>query len=56
MKVLVLGAGIAGVTTAYELSRDGHEVVVIDRESEPASFSSYANAGLFAPGHSYSWS
>ena len=56
MKVLVLGAGIAGVTTAYELSRDGHEVVVIDRESEPAAFSSYANAGLFAPAHSYSWS
>ncbi len=56
MKVLVLGAGIAGVTTAYQLSRDGHEVVVVDRESEPAAFSSYANAGLFAPGHSYSWS
>ncbi len=56
MKVLVLGAGIAGVTTAYELARDGHEVTVIDREAEPASFTSYANAGLFAPGHSYAWS
>ncbi len=56
MKVLVLGAGIAGVTTAYELNRDGHEVVVVDRELEPAAFSSYANAGLFASGHSYSWS
>ena len=32
MKVLVMGAGIAGVTTAYELNRDGHEVTVIDRE------------------------
>jgi D-amino-acid dehydrogenase len=56
MKVLVLGAGIAGVTTAYELYRDGHEVTVIDREEWPASFTSYANAGLFAPGHSYAWS
>jgi D-amino-acid dehydrogenase len=56
MKILVLGAGIAGVTTAYELNRDGHDVTVIDREREAASFTSYANAGLFAPGHAYSWS
>jgi D-amino-acid dehydrogenase len=56
MKVLVMGAGIAGVTTAYELYRDGHEVTVIDREEMPASLTSYANAGLFAPGHSYAWS
>jgi D-amino-acid dehydrogenase len=56
MKVLVMGAGIAGVTTAYELQRDGHEVTVVDREELPASFTSYANAGLFAPGHSYAWS
>jgi D-amino-acid dehydrogenase len=56
MRVLVLGAGIAGVTTAYELARAGHEVTVVDREAEPAAFTSYANAGLFAPGHSYAWS
>lgn len=56
MKLLVLGAGIAGVTTAYELAGAGHEVTVIDREAEAASFTSYANAGLFAPGHSYAWS
>jgi D-amino-acid dehydrogenase len=56
MKVLVLGAGIAGVTTAYELHRDGHEVVVIEREKEPAAFTSFANAGLMAPGHAYAWS
>jgi D-amino-acid dehydrogenase len=31
MKVIVLGAGIVGITTAYELNRDGHEVTVIDR-------------------------
>ena len=56
MKALVLGAGIVGITTAYELNRDGHEVTVIDREAEPASFTSYSNAGLFAPGHAYAWS
>lgn len=56
MKALVLGAGIVGITTAYELNCDGHEVTVIDREAEPASFTSYSNAGLFAPGHAYAWS
>ena len=56
MKALVLGAGIVGITTAYELNRDGYEVTVIDREAEPASFTSYSNAGLFAPGHAYAWS
>ncbi len=56
MKALVLGAGIVGITTAYELNRDGYDVTVIDREAEPASFTSFSNAGLFAPGHAYSWS
>ena len=56
MKALVLGAGIAGITTAYELNRDGYDVTVIDREAEPAAFTSFSNAGLFAPGHAYSWS
>jgi D-amino-acid dehydrogenase len=56
MKALVLGAGIAGITTAYELNRDGLDVTVIDREAEPASLTSYSNAGLFAPGHAYAWS
>lgn len=55
MKALVLGAGIVGITTAYELERDGHEVTVIDREALPANFTSYANAGLFAPAHAYAW-
>lgn len=56
MRAVVMGAGIVGVTTAYELLRDGHEVVVLERESGPAEFTSYANAGLFAPGHAYAWS
>ena len=56
MKALVVGAGIAGITTAYELNRDGFDVTVIDRESQPASFTSYSNAGLFASAHAYAWS
>ncbi len=56
MRVLVLGAGIVGVTTAFQLLKDGHEVTVIDRADEAASFTSHANAGLVAPGHAYAWS
>lgn len=56
MKALVLGAGLAGVTTAYELLKDGWDVEVVDREDRPAMLTSYANAGLFAPGHAYAWS
>lgn len=56
MRVAVLGAGVVGVTTAYELARDGHEVTVIERLDSAASETSYANAGLIAPGHSYTWS
>src|SRR4051812_22533713 len=56
MKATVLGAGIVGITTAYELNRDGHEVTVIDRGAAPANFTSFSNAGLFAPGHAYAWS
>ncbi len=56
MKALILGAGLAGVTTAYELLNDGWQVEVVDREQQPAMLTSYANAGLFAPGHAYAWS
>ena len=55
MKVAVLGAGVIGVTTAYELMRDGHEVTVIDRCSAPAQETSFANAGLISPGHALPW-
>ncbi|SEC87910.1 D-amino-acid dehydrogenase [Rhizobiales bacterium GAS188] len=56
MRVVILGAGVIGVTTAYELAKDGHEVTVIDRLAEPAGETSFANAGLIAPGHAYTWS
>lgn len=55
MKTVILGGGIVGVTTAYYLAREGHEVVVVDRQSEVARETSFANAGLVAPGHSYTW-
>ena len=56
MRVVVLGSGVVGVSTAYSLLRDGHEVVVVDRGAEAANFTSFANAGLVAPGHAYAWS
>ncbi|WP_347109396.1 D-amino acid dehydrogenase [Paenarthrobacter sp. S56] len=55
MKVLVLGAGIIGVTTAYELARRGHEVEVVDKEAAETLATSDATAGLIAPGHSFAW-
>lgn len=55
MKVLVLGSGVIGVTTAYFLSEAGHEVTVIDRQSGPALETSFANAGEVSPGYSSPW-
>ena len=55
MKLLVLGSGVAGVTAAWWLLRDGHDVTVVDRQPAPARETSYANAGLVAPGHSIAW-
>jgi len=55
MRIVVLGAGVAGVTAAYQLLRDGHEVTVIDRQPIAANETSYGNAGMIAPGHSYTW-
>ncbi|HEX9584606.1 MAG TPA: D-amino acid dehydrogenase [Gammaproteobacteria bacterium] len=55
MKILILGSGVIGVTTAYYLAKEGHEVTVIDRQPEAASETSFANAGLIAPAHAYAW-
>ena len=55
MRVLVLGGGVIGVTTAYYLARDGHEVIVVERHPGAAAETSYANAGLVAPAHAYAW-
>ena len=55
MRVLVIGGGVIGVTTAYCLARDGHEVTVVERHRSAAAETSYANAGLVAPAHAYAW-
>ena len=55
MKIAVIGAGIIGVTTAYELGRDGHEVTVFERRGAAAEETSFANAGIVAPGYVTPW-
>ncbi len=51
MRVALIGAGINGVTTAYELALDGHEVTVYEQRGSIAAQASFAQAGLMAPGH-----
>ncbi|QIG47732.1 D-amino acid dehydrogenase [Nordella sp. HKS 07] len=55
MKVIVLGAGIVGVTSAYQLAKAGHAVTVIDRQQGPALETSFANAGEVSFGYCSPW-
>ena len=55
MKVLVLGSGVIGVTSAYQLALAGHEVTVVDRQPAAALETSYGNAGEVSPGYSAPW-
>src|SRR5207247_2221564 len=55
MRIAIIGAGIIGVTTAYELAHDGHEVTVFERRGTVAAETSFANAGLIAPGYVTPW-
>lgn len=55
MRIAVIGAGIVGVTSAYELAADGHEVTVYERHAGVASETSFANAGVVAPGYVTPW-
>ncbi|ALO39208.1 D-amino acid dehydrogenase [Alcaligenes faecalis] len=55
MKILVLGAGVEGVTSAYYLARQGHSVTVIDRMAGPALETSFANAGQLSFGYACPW-
>ncbi len=51
----MIGAGIVGVTTAYELAADGHAVTVFERRNTVAAETSFANAGVIAPGYVTPW-
>ena len=55
MRVAVVGAGIIGVTTAYELGVEGCDVTVFERRGAVAEETSFANAGLVAPGYVTPW-
>ncbi len=55
MKIVVMGAGVIGVTTAYYLARAGAEVVVLDRQAGPGLETSYANAGELSYGMTSPW-
>ena len=55
MKTIVLGGGVVGVTTAYYLAKEGHEVVLVEQQDRLGSDATGGNAGLIAPGHSFAW-
>ena len=55
MEVVVLGAGLLGVTSAYFLKKQGHEVTVIDRQALPAAETSFANGGQIAVSDAVPW-
>jgi len=55
MRIAIVGAGLLGVASAYYLAKEGHEILVLDRQSAPARETSFANASLLTPNHSFSW-
>jgi D-amino-acid dehydrogenase len=55
MKVLILGAGVIGTTTAWYLAKAGHEVVVADRRAAAGMETSFANGGQISVSHAEPW-
>jgi D-amino-acid dehydrogenase len=55
MRVIVLGAGVIGTTSAWYLARAGHEVTVVDRQAEAGLETSFANGGQISVSHSEPW-
>ncbi|MEM7546435.1 MAG: D-amino acid dehydrogenase [Pseudomonadota bacterium] len=54
-KIAVIGAGVTGVTTAYELARRGFAVTVFDRQRYAAMETSYANGGQLSVSNAETW-
>ena len=55
MQVIVLGAGLLGITSAHFLRELGHDVTVIDRQASPAAETSFANGGQVSVSHAEPW-
>ncbi len=55
MRIAVLGAGLAGVTTAWCLSRDGHEVLLLEKSARIADAASGANGGIVSASRAFPW-
>ena len=55
MKIIILGSGVIGLTSAWYLQQSGCEVTVIDRQSRSAQETSFANAGQISYGYSSPW-
>ena len=55
MKILVLGAGVIGTTSAWYLAQAGHEVTVIDRHEAAGMETSFANGGQISASHAEPW-
>lgn len=55
MKILVLGSGVIGVTTAWYLREAGHDVTVVDRQAEPGMETSFANGGQISWSSATPW-
>ena len=55
MQVVVIGAGLLGLSTAYALQQDGHDVCVVDASDGPARETSFANAGMLSPSLTDPW-
>lgn len=55
MKVIVLGAGVVGIASAWYLRQSGHDVTVVDRQFSPGLETSFANGGQISASHAEPW-
>jgi D-amino-acid dehydrogenase len=55
VKIIVLGGGVIGVSTAWYLAAAGHEVTVLERREAPGLETSFANGGQISAGHAEPW-